>query len=178
MREPIELGPGEQIILVVHKHWFVFLARVLGLALTAIIPLAALFIFWFGNFLPDLRLATETSPADLWSLAIFLGAGWFLIIWMMLGAVFADYYLDAVILTNQRLLDIEQFGFFARDLATLPHQNIQDIKVEIFGFFPTLLHYGDLHIQTAGMTKEARVRDLPQPEKIKEAILKLILPNK
>jgi len=45
--------------------------------------------------------------------------------------------------------------------------------VEIAGVIPTLLNFGDLHIQTAGEDRNRMIilRDAARPQKVKEIIL-------
>ena len=83
-----------------------------------------------------------------------------------------NYYLDVLIVTNKRIIDIEQFGLFSRDQASLPIKNVQDIKVKVVGLIPELLKFGNLDIQTAGEAKEFEIRDLRDPEKVKNIINK------
>ncbi len=175
MKHLVELGEVEKIILTAHKHWFVFLMQTTGLIFAGLLPIVALVVIMTngGQLLPDSPNQLSNLVVDLHSapLLVFIISAWLTLLWLILAATFADYYLDALIITSERLIDIEQLGFFSRDVATIPLGNIQDIKLVVSGFFPTLLHYGNLHVQTAGAIKEVIIANLPHPEKLKEAIL-------
>lgn len=62
---------------------------------------------------------------------------------------FIDYYLDVYIITNERIVNIEQNGFFKREISELHLHQIQDVSAKVNGFLPTIMHYGDVFIQTA-----------------------------
>lgn len=90
---------------------------------------------------------------------------------MIFAAMFTNYYLDILIVTNQRIIDIEQLGLFARDVTSAPLQNVEDIKVEVIGILPSLFDFGNLHIQTAAAMREITVYGIHHPNKIRDCII-------
>ncbi len=76
------------------------------------------------------------------------------------------------VITNKRLIDVEQFGFFHREVSTLRMEQIQDITVETRGIVATLLNFGNIHVQSAAESREFTIRGIPNPKKIKELIFK------
>ena len=58
---------------------------------------------------------------------------------------------------------------------------IQYITVETKGILPTLLNFGDIHVQSAGETKEFVMRGISNPQKARALILKhsdkTVVPN-
>ncbi len=81
--------------------------------------------------------------------------------------------MDAWIITNQRLIDIEQTGFFNNTVAELRLDKIQDLVVEIKGFFPSMMHYGTIRVQTASTVQLFALEDIPNPEEVRNVILRL-----
>jgi len=75
-----------------------------------------------------------------------------------------------VLLTNKRVVDIEQKGMFSREVSTLRLDRIQDITVGVHGLIQTFLNFGEIHVQTAGQEREFVVRGLKNPHKLKNAI--------
>lgn len=151
------LQSGEKVIHQARRHWLIFLTEAIGLALALIVPLVAL-----GSLEVDERTTTLIS---------FCFAAWTLIIFLIFCVLFTNYYLDLFIVTNRRLIDVEQLGLFARDVAIAPLENIEDIKIEVVGIIPTFFKYGTLHVQTAATNREITVRGITKPYKVKEAIL-------
>lgn len=161
----IELQPNEKIIKAARKHWFVFLLEVVILFFAAVTPFFILFMIDSTYYLyPFLVQISNTA------ITLFFLAGWFLFIWMFFFVIWTDYYLDVLIVTNQRIVDIEQIGLFARDVTTSPLERIQEVRIEILGFLPTLLRFGNLHIQTAGPTEEIVIKGVRDPLEVKKII--------
>jgi hypothetical protein len=90
----------------------------------------------------------------------------FFIIWI-------DYYFDVWIVTNERIVNIEQKGLFSRGISELELENIQDITVEVLGIIPTFLNYGNLYVQTAAEKERFIFKHVPDPYAIKDLIMNL-----
>ncbi|MFH0890836.1 MAG: PH domain-containing protein [Candidatus Liptonbacteria bacterium] len=163
----IDLHENEKIVVIARRHWFVFVSEIITLAL-GFLPFILLFIFWDETY----SLAGKyLNHAEASNLLIFIGAGWLLFLWIKLFVSFTNYYLDILVITNQRVIDIDQIGLFARDIATAPLENAQDIKIEMIGVISTMLRFGNLYFQTAGMEKEIVVRGIKDPEGVKRQIM-------
>ena len=61
-------------------------------------------------------------------------------------------------------------GLFARDEAEIRFEKIEDIRVEIVGFLPSLLKFGNIYIQSAAESREFILKDFQDPYKIKDII--------
>jgi membrane protein YdbS with pleckstrin-like domain len=163
----INLIPGEKIIVGIRKHWFIFAIEAFGLIVAAIVPVVFL-IFAKGMMGDTVQVIGE---ARFENLAIFLIGAWLLLIVMILFIMLTNYYLDMLVVTNQRLIDIDQISLFARDIATAPLTKIEDVKIEVFGVLATMFKFGNLHIQTAAETKEIVIRGIRYPERAKDYIM-------
>ena len=93
--------------------------------------------------------------------------------WVAFFKRWTDYFLDVLIITDKRVIDIEQRGFFHRDVATISLEKIQDISVNVSGVLATFLDFGTLKIQSAGEAPEFVIRDIPEPNEIKSLIYDL-----
>ena len=161
----IELLPGEEIIVGIRKHWFVFFIEIFGLLIAALVPmiLAGTAEALFPEFV--------SSIADFNTLAIFCVAAWLILLTIIFFVIFTTYYLDILIVTNQRLIDVDQRTLFARDVATAPLRNVEDVKIESIGIFATLFHFGNLYIQTAAEQREIMIYGIRRPERAKDIIM-------
>ncbi|MBI4092940.1 MAG: PH domain-containing protein [Candidatus Kerfeldbacteria bacterium] len=161
------MHPDEQILLLRRKHWSVVahkLLRYLGLALVP--PLVFLALNLFG-------VRYEIDADNLSGVLLALGLSiYLLVLWMMFFHDWLDYYLDALIVTTERIVRIEQRGLFNRVVADLTLDRVQDVTVETKGFVQTFLHYGSLHIQSAAERERFVFSDIPEPELVKAEILK------
>ncbi len=84
-------------------------------------------------------------------------------------ATFAAYqwvswYGDVYVLTNYRIIDVEQQGFFSRSFAETTLNNIQDISHDVTGVMATLLDYGTIVVQTAGASPDISLNEIGHPQ--------------
>jgi uncharacterized membrane protein YdbT with pleckstrin-like domain len=85
-------------------------------------------------------------------------------------AMWSDHWLDMWIITNKRVIDIEQHGFFRREVSSFPLDRIQDVTYGMNGIIATWLKFGDVRIQTASISDTFIMREVPFPEEVKDAI--------
>jgi len=156
---------NEQVILFLRRHWFVFFMRSLSiLAAIVIVILLYVFLVTFGQNLHE---------TPYYNLLLFGESLATLFIWNFFFILWLDYYLDAWIVTTERIINIEQRGFFYRDISELKLTKIQDVTSEIIGVIPTLLDFGNICVQTAGETERFTFRQIPNPNYIKNVIVQL-----
>lgn len=158
----IELEENEKLVTVFRKHIFYFLTEVGGVVLIAFIPPAVysfLEAFFAINFLPQSEY-----------LLVFIYLLFLTILWNISFVLWTDYYLDIWILTDKRLIDVEQKGLFSREVSSLRLENIQDVKWEVSGLIETFVDMGSVSVQTAASEKEFVIRNAKNPKLMKETI--------
>ena len=160
----LTLGPSEHMVLKFRKHWFVLLQRSLGTAVSVIfVPLILATIAYSG-----LDLSTLLPP----SLTTFLTLWWLLVVWLALAIIWTNYYLDLWLVTDKRLISVDQTGLFYREVTTLPFANVQDVTIEQRGILQTLLNFGTLTVQTAGpTTNNMIIRGVARPNVVRDKII-------
>jgi Bacterial PH domain len=167
--EKIELEPSEAVLAVVRKHWFVILGELLGAFLMTVIPLISLIAF---AFMPDALPATLHLESYLPLMA------YGIIVWLLFSLItgfmiWTHYYLDLWVITDRRIIAIDQIHFFNRKVSSFRLERLQDIKVEIKGVIPTFLNFGTLHAHTAGTGEENFIsKGLPNPRELQALIQK------
>lgn len=162
--ENLTLDDGEEVLLQVRKHWFVFCVQVLSILILALLPIP----FYSFSIENDTISALFTINGPF---TIALYTCWLIIQWMALFTIWNNYYLDVWTVTNRRLIAVDQHGFFSRTTASFRLERMQDITVSIDGIIPTFLDFGTVEIQTAGEEDKFRVTGLPNPTEIKSTIL-------
>jgi len=103
-------------------------------------------------------------------LMVFFYSLWLLFVLAYIFIEWTTYYLDVWHITNKRIIDVEQIGIFHRDTKSLRFERIQDITVEVKGIIATFLNFGDVHVQTAGATREIIIYQVRKPYKLKKMI--------
>lgn len=161
-----KLLEGEFVVMERRRHWIVYVGSFVMIILLAVIVPSAI---WFGI----------DSGTDLGSLLrdnilyfALLTLIWWFILWIFFFIVWSDNYLDLLIITNMRIIDVEQFLLFNRDVAEVRLENIEDIKAITKGFFKTILNVGDLIVQTAGENREVTITNVYEPLAVKNMISK------
>lgn len=160
----MQLNTNEHTIKIFRKHWLVMFFELLLFVVLAIIPAIALLVAW------SQVSSALIPPMGLVLLILFIT--WVLMMWLGFFIVFTDYFLDVWILTNQRLIDVDQKGLFSREVATLRIEKVEDVTVDITGIFPSMFNYGNIHVQSAGAEKEFTIRYARNPQQVKHLILR------
>ncbi len=156
----------EIVVLLKRRHWSMLIGKTLRWALLAALPLAILMFLNISSV--NYRLDTSTPVG----IVLALGASAYaLVIWLLFFQDWLDYYLDAFILTNQRIIRIEQRGLFNRIVSSLDLDRIQDVTVEIKGIFSTVLSYGTLTVESAGEQDNFTFSNIPNAESVQSQIL-------
>ncbi|MBU1348472.1 PH domain-containing protein [Patescibacteria group bacterium] len=157
---------GERTILVLRRHWITLFSLFVMFVAVVLLPI--------GTYIA----IRYTSPAFFddaaRSVLFILGASiFFLYTWLFLYQHFLDYYLDTWIVTDDRILNIEQHGLFARTVSELRLHRVQDVTAEVKGFVRTVFDYGDVHIQTAGETQRFQFEEIPHPNAVAKMVMDL-----
>lgn len=163
--------PNEKIIKILRRDFFVLLMKlILGAVLIGLPALAGLMML---NLYPNLLQGEISYP-----LIALAASGYALFIWLFGFFSFIDYYLDVWIITSERIIDVRQEGFFSRTVAELKLFQIQDVTSELKGFSKFIFRYGDVYVQTAGETQRFIFKQIPNPEEVRDIIIKLAEENK
>lgn len=159
----LKLFPNETVLLVIRRHWIVFAVPALLAGFLLVLPAIALSAAFV--LLPEL---TAPGPA---ALAKFLFALYLLLLALVVFIFWMKYYLDAWIITDQRIIDIEQHGLFHREVSEIAMEKIQNVTIEIPGFLATVMKFGTIKIQTASES-DFVISDVPDCYRAKDLILK------
>lgn len=157
---------NEKIVKVLRRDLFILFKKIVFFCILLLLPL--LFFLITLQMYPNL-LQEQVSFA----IAVLMGCAYYLFIWLFSFFSFIDYYLDVWIITNERIIDVQQRGFFSRVIAEQRLDRVQDVVSETHGFFPTVLKYGEVHIQTAGAKQRFLFHQVPNPGKIRNIVIKL-----
>jgi uncharacterized membrane protein YdbT with pleckstrin-like domain len=158
--------PEEKIFKVIHRHWFNLLSHFINLVL---LGLATVILFFFAP-----ALATGIGFPLSESLLSFITTTVLLFLWVYAFFIWIDYYFDVWVITDERVLNIEQKGLFTRVMSEVQLHRVQDVTTKVEGFLPTILNYGDIFVQTAGEEKRFHFRNVGDPEKHTEEIMSLV----
>lgn len=154
---------NETVLRVVHRHWFDiathFFVIVLFVALL------------FGSLSLTPILYPESLGTEMFRFVTFTQNSLILLVWLYTFLIWIDYFFDVWIITNERVINIEQKGLFVRSVSELKFSRIQDVTSEVSGMIPTILNFGDVRVQTASEEEHFLFRRVPDPYHVKDIIM-------
>ncbi len=157
---------GETISLIIRKHKLVLISEILIVLFLALIPIIFFFMIAASSF-PAFLEYPYNRIYVLFSL-VFYG-----FLWIGSFVIWIDYYMDVWIVTDERLIDVQQIGLFGRVVSELDLRRIQDITSEVNGILETVFGFGDVYIQTASEDKRFKMKSIPHPVETRRKITEL-----
>ena len=154
----------EKVFLLIRKHWFIYITFAL-IAILMLIPVAIAVPYLLFNqaAFSNLQLgefAAGVSTYLLFTIGVFIYG-------------FVNYYLGVYIVTDKRIVEISQNGFFSRNISEFHLRQVQDVSAHVKGIFKTFFHFGDVYIQTAGKQENFIFIDVPHPYTVAKEIIEL-----
>lgn len=151
------LGKEKQIK-VLRKHPLALLGKAFRF-IALLIPSIIIFIFLNG-------INTFSGYLNILALAILVVAlsygfySWF------------TWYYGAYILTNQRIIEVNQRGIFTREVKEIMLDKIQDVTYNVSGLIRTILDVGTVKVHSASGLN-IHMLNLHKPATVREVIVKL-----
>ncbi|MEI7792587.1 MAG: PH domain-containing protein [Candidatus Berkelbacteria bacterium] len=156
--------PEEKVLYVIRHHWFSFVPNVfftflivLGLAIVSVIALANL-------------ISISGLNVEIFTIVLSM---------ILLAAMvltlhgFVDQYLDLFIITDERVIDIKQNGFFHQTTNELHLVDINDVETDISGAFGVSMKFGRLTIKTGAENEEMIIESVPRAAKVARMLMDL-----
>ena len=164
-RLPYQHTDTEQVKIVVRQHPIVLCSTVLVFGVVLLLSVI------MASFM-DLPTLMATP---LYAAIIVVGGNIYLLsLWLFFCGTIVDAYLDTWIVTNERIINIEQNGLFSRTISQNNLDRIQDITVERTGVWATLFGFGTLTVETAGDHEQMAFSVLPHADNVARDIMTLV----
>lgn len=160
--------PGEQVVLLLHRHGFVAARIVVLYVFLGIVPAAAWVLL--GSYTTAI---TDTASAG-YAALVLLFASYFLLWGLLFFVSWLNYYLDVWIVTNERIINIKQVRLFHRTVSEQKLYRVQDVTWEMQGVLGNMLKYGNVIIQTAAEQSKFTFEHIPDPEGVAKTVMHLL----
>ena len=157
--------PNETVYLAVREHWFL-----LGIKLIIWLFFAA--CFWTINY----YLSTNVPwlfTGQIGQITSLFFQLFMMFLFLSLFVIWTVYYLNIHIVTDERIVDIDQVGLFSHTVSELNIDKIEDVTSEVHGIAGHIFNYGTVFIQTAGTKERFDFRNVPNPGYISKLVLEL-----
>lgn len=148
--------PDEAVKNVIRRHPIVFFWPLLQATLALAVAVVILIYFSFG--------------------AVFYIVGGLavLFVFSVIYKIYFIYQNSFCLITNQRVINVDQRGFFDRRITETEFANIQDVTNTTKGMIGTSLNFGEIEIQTAGKENKLSIKFIPDPYQVQQQITKNI----
>lgn len=156
----------EKIEFLLRRHPITFVPIAFLFIILMLIPVAIYFLI--NNLYPHLLEGAIFMP-----ISVLFASIYYLSVYLFFYAQFIDFYLDMWIVTNDRIVDIEQHGLFSRTISEVDLFRIQDVTVDVHGFFPTIFHFGNVTVKTASDNIHIIFYNVEHPNKIRQTLIQL-----
>lgn len=146
------LEDDEVVSMIVHMHWLIGVKMLTVPLFSCMLALAVL---------SGVQAVTALYVVLTWALL----SG----IWCVRN--FFDYYLDAWIITNQGVIDLQWCGWFHRQSSRILYSDIQGVSYEIKGLLGTVLRYGTVSVEKISTGAAISLENVPHPRSVEAQIL-------
>lgn len=151
----------EKIILIIKKYWFILFWPFVKGIFFVLFALVLIYIKSIGFYI------FNSGPIA------FLYLAW-IVFWVSFIAYeYLNWHRDKFIITDHRIINIDQKSLFKRKVSELELDKIQDVSHEIKGMFATALNFGDVILQSAGSDSIVLV-DIAKPAEMQDIVVKLV----
>ena len=157
--------PNEKVVLAVREHWLRLAIKIAAILILSLLP-------WVFSLLTVGTNIIETSiTAE--AIVKTISSVYYLGLLVALFIVFVLHYLNIHIVSEERIVDIDQTGLLFREVSELNIETIEDVTSQKKGLLGNIFNYGTVFVQTAGATERFEFDNISDPEKITAVILKL-----
>jgi len=156
--------PDEKVLYVIRRHWFSYIPNIV-------------FSFLVATGIIGVGIALMTNVISLTGLnvEIFTLCVSMVVLSVMVVILhgFVDQYLDVFIITDDRIIDIKQNGFFRQKTNELHLVDINDVETEVSGIFGVYMKFGNLAIKTGSENEEMSIESVPRATKVARMLMDL-----
>lgn len=156
--------------MVVRHHWWIITRAALASLLVALVPPLLFLVDSLFGF--DVAGAFRSNFGE--AILVLGLSTYYLFLLIFFFNAWIDHHLDLWIITDRRVVDVDQRGILSRVVSVHRIERIQDMAVETNGVLPNLLKYGNLHIQTAGEQRRFIFENIPHPQDVLATLNRLI----
>jgi len=160
------LEVDESIIGRVRKHWIVYVSDVVLHGFGCLLFLGVVAVL-------SSSVATSTVGYAIIQNSKLIILFFVLLFWISFFFFWTKNYFDVWFLTNKRLIAVNQKEMFDREEVFMELSRIQDVFFEREGIIATLLNYGRLKVQSAGIDQEFVMTHVYDVENVAHTIMGL-----
>lgn len=149
----------EEIVLLLRAHPVTFIPWIASAIGMSILPL-------IGNIVL-IRVLTLSE-------LLFINTFWYCFIFSYVFFHVLSWLFNVGILTSKRVIDIDYTSVVNRHITATSLEEVADVSKNTTGFIRSMFQYGDVQVQTSGVTQNVEFLAVPQPSEVAIIINKLM----
>ena len=150
------MRPWEEVLMVVKRHWIVYVMLFIYFFSGVIVTFMIFFFFWLNTWWYMLNI----------------------ILWLILSIIlyieWLNHELDMYVVTNNRVIGLEQIAFLNRAVTECNLWQIQEVNSKAKWLFANIFNYWTLSIQTAGSKTTLRMYFCPDVMQTSRKVLNIV----
>ncbi len=146
---------GEEVLLLLKKHWISDLKVISIFIIFGLIPIIA-YLFFVIKYFPS-------NIANNQLMVLFIFSFYLLCVLLLTFIFWLNHELDIIIVTNLRVINHDQIGFLTRQVSEANLDQIQDIRGTERGLIETIFHFGKIEMRTAADVVIFSLHDAENP---------------
>lgn len=159
-----QVDDDETLLAIIKPHWF-GIFRLYFVVLVGVIAAASLIMF----LLPDF-ISREDNPG-VYSVIALLAVVFVAIMLLILFVATIIYFQSKLVVTDKTITQTLQTSLFSKKTSQLAISSVEDVTANTNGFFPTVIGYGRLLIETAGEQENFHFDYCPHAEHYAKIVL-------
>lgn len=149
----VQLKPNEEILEVVHE---------------SLIPHAPKFAFFLLLFLLPFLFLFPLMSKGFWGMLFFFLL--LIVFGVLLWRQFFKWANTMLIITDKRVIDMNQKALFDREVSEAPYGRIDDVSYRVKGIAATICRFGHVHVKMAGEAADIQFARVKEPARIHSLI--------
>lgn len=150
------MRPWEEVLMVVKRHWIVYVMLFIYFFSGVIVTFMIFFFFWLNTWWYMLNI----------------------ILWLILSIIlyieWLNHELDMYVVTNNRVIGLEQIAFLNRAVTECNLWQIQEVNSKAKWLFANIFNYWTLSIQTAGSKTTLKMEFCPDVMQTSRKVLNIV----
>ena len=146
----------EEVLMVVKRHWIVYVMLFIYFFSGVIVTFMIFFFFWLNTWWYMLNI----------------------ILWLILSIIlyieWLNHELDMYVVTNNRVIGLEQIAFLNRAVTECNLWQIQEVNSKAKWLFANIFNYWTLSIQTAGSKTTLKMEFCPDVMQTSRKVLNIV----
>jgi membrane protein YdbS with pleckstrin-like domain len=107
------------------------------------------------------------------NILVVVASAYFLLIIPFISVAFIDYYYDLHVVTDRRLVDVDQHSLFMREINELALEEVQDVTSKTRGILQSVFDFGHVAIETSSAKEKFEFDNVRHPREIASIVLDL-----